>query len=755
MIEQLNLDATELFETIIQMANSGIYWKDADGKYLGCNHLFLQMLGFKSQGEIIGKKDCQLWDFSEKESLLVAKHDQVAFQRGYLESNECRVVAGKTKMFFFKRTRMVNKRGEVVGILGTCMAISETAIDSRYCETLLQQIIDTVNASIYWKDRSGRYLGCNQYVVSMAGLQSREQIIGKSDAELVWANAYEELLAVDMGVINNGRFVGEEKFPTAHEVERVFLTVKDQLIGTNGEVYGLIGTSIEISAQKAAEKLRLSVVSQQILIDESEKFKKAAHQVGHDIRSPLSTILMTLKVSEDMPEPQRVALRNAATRINDIANNLISRFMQEQKNKMINEEPREATLVSSAMLEILTEKKYQYLNSPLTLTHDFSATGNFSWINIKPSALKRMISNLINNAVDAFDGRVGQVTVRLEATEQEVLITIKDNGKGMSPALVQKLRNKIPITAEKFGGHGIGMTQVHDTLDENEGCMEIDTALGLGAQIRLRFPRVGAQHWIADHIALYDDDTLVILDDDDSIHAAWDFRFGPLCQRYPQFKILHHNLGQETLDFFGQLTSEQKHKVFLLSDFELLHQAMTGLDVIAQIGEVRSVLVTSYYGNRDIQQSAEKTGTQILPKQLAADVPIQIARRLPGEAGTDAGVVDTQTVDAVFVEDDQNLLKAYGFFVADKYRIDTYFDPKVFLDQLARYPKQTKVFLDQNLSNFDKKGAVLAEQLHAMGYDQLYLLTGEHGLTDKTPDYLTVLTKGDMDVLSAALSRAC
>lgn len=754
MIE--NFDFNELFNKLIQITDAGIYWKDLDGKYLGCNNNFLKMHGFEGPGRIIGKTDIELWDLPDADYLSMAGGDLTTLEHGAIESSEYRPPFGQGKMFSFKRIKLVGKSGAVVGTLGVCtalaLALAESDTNPRYRDTLLQQVIDKVSASIYWKDKEGHYLGCNKYVVDMAGLQNKEQIIGKTDGQLIWAGSYEELFLIDTNVISSGRFVGEEKFPTALEAERVFLTVKDQLIGTDGVVYGLIGTSLEITSQKEAERLRLETARQQVIIDESEKFKKEAHQVAHDIRSPLSTILMTLKVCQALPEPQRIALRDAATRINDIANHLIGRFQQEDHNISPNEEQREAILVSSALLEILTEKKYQYQNRVLALHHNFSSAGNFAWINIKPVAFKRMMSNLINNAVDGFDKKSGQVLVNLDTIGEQIRIVIKDNGRGMPPELVHKIRSKIPVSEGKSDGHGIGMTQIHDTLDDNEGQMDIESIVGLGTQIILTFPRVAAQHWIADVIDLFDDDTVIVLDDDVSIHTAWDLRFNVLLTAYPGVKLIHHDQGQDTIDFFSALTPEQQEKVFLLSDYELLHQDMNGLNVIANVKAARSVLVTSYYGHLAIQQEAKKTGTRILPKQLAAEVPIRIAQRAVIDPNVIAPIAVAKVVDAIFVDDDKNLLSVYEYFAGGKYIVDTYWDPKVFLAQVACYPKQTKIFLDQNYANYDQKGEHIAEQLYGMGYARLYLLSGDLRLMDKNFCHLTVLMKTDMEALSAALA---
>jgi hypothetical protein len=96
-------------------------------------------------------------------------------------------------------------------------------------------------------------------------------------------------------------------------------------------------------------------------------------------------------------------------------------------------------------------------------------------------------------------------------------------------------------------------------------------------------------------------------------------------------------------------------------------------------------------------------------------------------------------------EDSAQIGCAYKFFVGTKYVVDTYLDPREFLEKVACYPKHTKMLLDQNYSNYEGKGEHIAEQLHSMGYTRIYLLTGDHAL-GKMSDYLTVLMKTDLDL---------
>ena len=427
----------------------------------------------------------------------------------------------------------------------------------------------------------------------------------------------------------------EETIIDLHGKERHFIAIKSPMHDDDGNCIGLIGTSIEITNQKNeerlkllaeqdAENLKLENARQLISLMEKEKFGEIANQVAHDIRSPLSSLLILAKTCTAIPEKERTALRLAATRISDIANNLLSSYKPQSAAPALHSEEREPLLVAPVLLQMLTEKKYQFQLLPVKFEHDFSQIGKFSWIEVPPVAFARTISNIVNNAVDAFDRKEGEISLQLDADDERVRVTIKDNGKGMSPELVQKIMNQVAITEGKADGHGIGLAQVRETLQNSQGQWEIESQIGSGTAIKLIFPRSKPLTWLADSIRLNDNDTVVILDDDSSIHMAWDVRFEEIRKEYRGITVKHFEIGQQAIDSINGLTPDKKKEIFLLADYELLKQDLNGLDVIKKSQVNRSILVTSHYANEQIQQMATKTGTKILPKELASDIPVHI-----------------------------------------------------------------------------------------------------------------------------------
>lgn len=620
-----------------------------------------------------------------------------------------------------------------------------------------ENIISKLPCIVGWKDRDFKYVFCNEITaVDFLKLSSPSEVVGKTDFDFGWdletarwvRQADEEILRTGKPALNI------ETTLEMSDGRIVYLsTNRMPLFDSANEVIGILGVSVDITDQKEAEILKLDNERQQVELQEQEKFKKLADQVAHDIRSPLASLLMIVKACQAIPERERVALREASTTIGDIANNLLSNYRKKEADQdhTLKKEERESVLVSPIVLQILTDKKYQYQNLSIKFTHHFSQAGSFAWIKIEPTAFKRMLSNIINNSVDAFDQKEGKITLYLDADDEQVRISIEDNGKGMRPELVQRILNHDEVTEGKENGHGIGLTQVRETLQNNQGQWVIESEVGQGTKFILTFPRAQSLNWIAETLQLNDDDTVVILDDDSSIHMAWDIRFDVILKKFPHLTIKHFELGQEAIDFINGHAPDKKQKIFLLADYELLKQDLDGLEVIKKTGISRSILVTSHYAHKRVQHLAAETETKILPKQLASDIAIKISKT---EVNESTPVLDNEIkeVDVVFVDDDQRLLDSFTFFAFNK-EVDTYQDPQHFLNNINQYPKHTKIMLDHHFSNFDKKGMQIAEHLHAMGFTQLYLLSGENFSGWEIPAYLTTIMKTDLDKVEAILNK--
>lgn len=604
----------------------------------------------------------------------------------------------------------------------------------------LEDIANIIQVPLYWFDENNVVLGGNDLIVRAVGGKTIADFIGKTPYDYYPYEMADNLVKANNEIMRTGKTVTQEepiRDVTTGKI-KYFSAFKGPLRDDNGKIIGTIGTSIDITAQKEAEHLKAENDLQKAQLLEQEKFKKVAEQVAHDIRSPLASLLMIIKSYEaSIPEPVRITLREAAIGIEDIANHLLTKYKKDDVEVRNEIEERQPVMVALLLSQLLTDKKFQYKNLPIKFTQDFCPTCNFVFINFVPSAFKRMISNLINNAIEAAEDKKGKIVIKLDTEGKFIKIIIQDNGKGMSPKLVDKVLHNLSVVSDKKNGYGIGLSQVREALQRNNGELDIDSKLGKGTKFILKFPIIESPSWVAKNIELFKDDTVVILDDDVSIHGAWEARFVDYAE---DIKLQHFTSGEDAINFINNFPD--KNKIFLLADFELLKQDLNGLQAIERAGLKRAILVTSHYANQTVRDLAIKNGVKILPKQLASDVSIEIRLRDQSSA-----IATAKKVDIVIIDDNELLVDSFASLLESKNKIvDKYYNPHDFLKNLAKYAKDTIICMDNDFHS-SISGVELATQLHVAGYEKLYLLTGTDFNQTQIPKYLKIILKTDMDAV--------
>lgn len=735
---------------LLDMLDLSVYWKDINGCYLGCNRHFITILGLTDRSQVIGKTD---YDFFRKEDAdQLRENDILAIKEAKFVGEEWVMIKGQLEYYSSTKARLVGASGEAIGVFGSSICITdirkkleqEKQLAIREEEIKTAQIVDLVPAFIYWKHKDGHYIACNQYQKDVWGFD----IAGKTEYELFSPKDADKFHAVDQYVLEHGSYAGEETItnPIDKTTKYVFSS-KRQLRNSKGETVGIIGVSIDITDRKRAEQLELENETHKVIEEQQQKFRKIVEQVVHDIRSPIGSLKMILPRCKTLPELERVSLNKAATRIMDISYRLLNEVNPPAGDAgNTQDKANEPTLISNEILEVVAEKRYEYQERSIDFCTHISEAGYFAFLNTNASDFKRMLSNLINNAVDAIQDKIGKIDVHLHViADNKIQIIIEDNGIGMPLDVKEKILTNIRVTSGKTDGHGIGFDQIRDTLLSTQGQLAIESNLGVGTKIILSFPATESPAWIAHHIELCSDDTIVILDDDESIHGAWEARF----QAAAPYILRHHfEQGADAIAFINSLDKAKKEKVFLLTDYELLDQELHGLEVVEATSISRSILVTSHSNNQKVRELAKLHNTKILPKALAAHISIDLSKNTAKFSGEpDTALNNTsKKVDIVLLEDDEGFANALAKFVFDDKFVDQYFKPEDLLQNIDKYAKDTRFYLDNNYDNSYLKGIDVAKQLHEQGYERLYILTGEV-FEDKTelPAYLTVLDKADTE----------
>jgi len=378
-----------------------------------------------------------------------------------------------------------------------------------------------------------------------------------------------------------------------------------------------------------------------------EQLRRVQAQVAHDIRSPLAALHVALSTLGDgVPEDSRRVLRSAAGRIRDIANDLVEEARSAESDD--SGEAAAVWLLSSLVEEVVSEKCLQHsakMGVEIDLPRSSEVYGLF--VQVQAAGLKRVLSNLIDNAVEALKG-TGKVSVHIAADGPQIVICVIDNGHGIPEEIRARLGER-GFTHGKASGKGLGLHHARATVEAWGGALTISSEVGVGTTVEVRLPPAAAPAWFIDKLALAAGMSVLVLDDDKAIHATWEQVLAPAIQAGVQ--VLHFAESKPLQDW---LALHRDRPFIALVDYELLRERVTGLDIVEREGIAqRAILVTSRFAEPAVLRRASALGVKILPKGLVGQIPIVTASTPPPLAVTSHGL-------RVLVIDDDEMI-AWGW----------------------------------------------------------------------------------------------
>ncbi len=126
----------------------------------------------------------------------------------------------------------------------------------RASREMLQLVLDTIPARVFWKDRHGVYLGCNRLFAQDAGRAAPAEVIGHTDWDLPWRAEAAVYRADDAAVVRNGvpKIDYEETLVSPGGEQRWVRTSKVPLRDADGTIVGVLGTYADITERKRADQ---------------------------------------------------------------------------------------------------------------------------------------------------------------------------------------------------------------------------------------------------------------------------------------------------------------------------------------------------------------------------------------------------------------------------------------------------------------------------------------------------------------------
>lgn len=351
-----------------------------------------------------------------------------------------------------------------------------------------------------------------------------------------------------------------------------------------------------------------------------------AARVAHDIRSPIAAMEMSLHMLvKDISSENILIMRMAVQSVRDIANNLLAKYRDNQQEQnslngysLSNADDQNIArpiLICSLIEQVISQKRYEWLQNKCELICTYSPAAKSVWINVAPGEVKRMISNLLNNAIEACMHEA-QIEVQLNKVNNELELRIIDNGVGMP---IVKMKHFLNGESSKHAGKGLGLSGAKQYKESIGGKLLLASQLNEGTTATLTFLIDSLPIWYPNHICLSQHDTVIVLDDDIAMQTLW-------FHRLQNFAVKIHLFSkyEETLHWLER-HREDLDKMILLVDYELSDKSVNGLMLLNHFKvKQRGYLISSHAEQVFLQNEAGKMGVWLIPKTLASDISIAL-----------------------------------------------------------------------------------------------------------------------------------
>lgn len=390
----------------------------------------------------------------------------------------------------------MHEKTDTINALNAIIQEQQNLIEEKRSEIFqLKSVIEKLPGSVYWKDKKGVYLGCNEFVLKMAGAKYDREIIGKTDFNMPWKERAYELQAIDQKVLNTHLPIEAEEAPIlANGQQIVMLTNKAPLRDENGEVMGIIGISVDITDRKQME----------VVLEEAKTKAEVANEaktvflenMRHDIRTPLTGIIGCADLlKEESNSPKIKEYFDDLVASSHALLNLLNEVLEASKLNA-GEIPllKRKFDLKARLEEVVNLNKAKAGEKGLVLS--FAYDDPISHYVIGDSTrIHRIALELVTNALNFTEAGEVKLSVQLAKRNENNLVIkliVEDTGMGIPAEKQQEIfvqfKRLTPSYEGIYKGTGLGLSVVKQFMDEIQGEIYVESEPHKGSKFICLIP---------------------------------------------------------------------------------------------------------------------------------------------------------------------------------------------------------------------------------------------------------------------------
>lgn len=365
----------------------------------------------------------------------------------------------------------------------------------RTAEQKYRNIFENALDGIFQISPEGRLLEANPAFARMFGYDSPRELIGTvrdvAQQLCLQPARYTEFTQA----LNAAGVVQRWELPMRSRTEGVMWVTIDARLAQAGDGRTLCYEGV---ARDVTERKRLE--QQFLQAQKMEAFGQLAGGVAHDFNNLLTVILGNLSLIRlgDLPPAQSQVAIDDCFRSAQRAANLTSQLLTFSRRQPVEPKDLDLNEVVSAMTKMLQP----IIGEHIALETEFVAEG--ARVRADPGMMEQALMNLALNSRDAMPKggtlRVTTRSINLDAAAawatakgrpgSFIRLSVADTGSGISPEHLPHIFEPFFTTKEVGKGTGLGLATVFGIVEQHEGWIDVESAVGAGTTVHVYLPRI-------------------------------------------------------------------------------------------------------------------------------------------------------------------------------------------------------------------------------------------------------------------------
>ena len=325
------------------------------------------------------------------------------------------------------------------------------------------------------------------------GAVDQEEVVGKPLWETYWTQtgeASKQKLRDAIQRAADGEFVRYERPIRGREEDRVIDFSIRPVTDEDGEVELLIPEARDITELKRREQ-KLRAAKEEA--EEASRLKSAVlANMNHELRTPLTSIIGFAEAIDEEVEAEDGPVAQFADLIATSGNRLLRTFDSVLNLSRLEAEQADPTGEPVDVAATARSVADELREAPEATDVALQVEGpDAAQTRASPQEVQIVLRHLLSNAIK-YTGAGGAVELRVEQTDEAVVVEIEDTGIGMDPDEVPDLFEPFRQASEGLGreyeGTGLGLSIAQRAVDRMGGTIEVDTAPDEGTCVTVTLP---------------------------------------------------------------------------------------------------------------------------------------------------------------------------------------------------------------------------------------------------------------------------